>query len=140
MCVEPSSAVRSTPPPLLVPPRSNSSAAMDGDATPAAPGTATSGGAVAGTGKPKWQDTALATQIDELTKRREEMKKEKKVLVQGLKNKRKRLRRLKSKAAQLTNEDLFDIVKTRELAGMVASAQTEASTESSSAAPEAPPE
>ena len=43
------------------------------------------------------------------------MKKEKRELVKNLKNKRKRLRRLKTKAAQLNDADLFDIVRAREL-------------------------
>ena len=59
--------------------------------------------------------TALAAQIKALADQRATMNAEKKRVVKELKNKRKRLRRLKGKANQLTDQDLFDIVRMREL-------------------------
>ena len=64
---------------------------------------------------PSWKDSAMAAEITRLAERREEMKKERKTLVKELKNKRKRMCRLKRKASQLTDTDLFDIVRSRHL-------------------------
>ena len=57
----------------------------------------------------------MATEITKLACRRDAMKKEKRELLKELKNKRKRLGRLKRKASQLSDVDLFDIVKSRHL-------------------------
>ena len=62
-----------------------------------------------------WKDSTVATEISKLTERREDMKKERKTLLKDLKNKRKRLGRLKKKASQLSDRDLFDIAKSRQL-------------------------
>ena len=57
----------------------------------------------------------MAAEISQLAERREAMKKEKKSILKELKNKRKRLGRLKRKASALSDKDLFDIVKSRHL-------------------------
>ena len=57
----------------------------------------------------------MAAEISQLADRRDAMKKEKKARLKELKNKRKRLGRLKKKAAALSDKDLLDIVKSRHL-------------------------
>ena len=66
------------------------------------------------------------------------MKKEKKEVLKELKNKRRRLRRLKNKASQLTDRDLFDIVRTRDLGAIGLRAEEPAANPEAAAAD--PPE
>ena len=58
----------------------------------------------------------MAAEIKNLQERRAAMKKERQTLVKDLKNKKKRLTRLKHKAKQLSDQDLFDIMRTRNVA------------------------
>ena len=55
----------------------------------------------------------MATEIKDLQERRAAMKKERQSIVKDLRNKKKRLTRLKQKAKQLSDQDLFDIMRTR---------------------------
>ena len=58
---------------------------------------------------------ALAIEIERLQGVREQLKKEKKAAVAELRNKKKKYTRLKRKAAALSDKDLFDIVRLREM-------------------------
>ena len=62
-----------------------------------------------------WKNSSMGAEITKLAERREAMRKERSKLMKELKNKRKRLGRLKRKASQLSDKDLFDIVKSRHL-------------------------
>ena len=56
-------------------------------------------------------DATLDSKISELKRKRAEMMKDKRNICKELRNQKKRRKRLKVKAAQLSKEDLFDIMR-----------------------------